>query len=289
MRFAVLFAVLTIAGTSRAQTSAPDEKGEPERARKAAHLALRAAETYAITLEGEPSAPLRLVPKPLLQWSNPVAGSIYGSVFVWTDQGRPAVVASIYKWYAPNDHLGVEFHSLVSGPVSSRRVGSTVWASRRAGLEFRPVPGAPSPADKPVGRLSQMRALAKEFTASETTRENVSRELRLLPNPVFRNERSDDECLDGGLFAFVEGTDPEVFLVVQARRSSDGARCEWAYALARMNSCAVKVSRRGREVWSLPEITWAEAFDHSRPYTLFTFKPGDGVNPPGPDDGVSTP
>ncbi|MDR3636282.1 MAG: hypothetical protein P4L84_20940 [Isosphaeraceae bacterium] len=268
----------------RGQTSPPPSTSETERAQGAAELARKAAEEYTIALGSDASEPLGLVTKPVLQWSNPVSGSIHGSVFVWTRQGRATAIASIYKWYAPRHHLGVEFHSLAAGPLVAKRAGENAWTPRLPGIELRPIPGAPAPADKPVARLAQMRALAKEFTASETTRENIRRELRRLSNPIFRNLDADAQFLDGALFAFVEGTDPEVVLDVQARRVAGADTFEWVYGLVRMNSNALRVAHRGREVWTIPEIPWREAFDHDRPYTLFTFQPGEGVNPPGPGD-----
>jgi hypothetical protein len=54
----------------------------------------------------------------------------------------------------------------------------------------------------------------------------------------------------------------------------------WHYALARMNSVALRVLHHKREVWSVPTFSWEQTFDPREPYTLFTFKPGQGVNPP---------
>ena len=123
-----------------------------------------------------------------------------------------------------------------------------------------------------------MRDLAKEFTASETDRDGVIRELRLLTQPLYRYQSTDSAVLDGALFTFAEGTDTEIIMLIEARQNGNGF--VWRYALARMNSVALRVLHNKREVWSVPTISWEQAFNLREPYTLFTFKPGQGVNPP---------
>ena len=282
MQSALLFLVASSACAQAPQPPetrpAPDGQTEAARASEAAVDTKKAAESYAIRAEPRGRAVLRLEPGPLLQWSNPVAGSFHGSVFVWTDKGRPAVVASIYKKYVPlPPHLGIEFHTMASGPVSAERDGHPEWFPDRGGLEPEPVPDAPAPADSPAQRLRQVRALARQFAATKTDRKDVTRSLRLLPQPIFRYEAPDSDVLDGALFAFVEGTDPEVFLLIEARRRA--GKLAWSYTLARMNSIALRVTYAGRELWAVPTIPWQQAFNPREPYTLLIFRPGQGVNP----------
>jgi hypothetical protein len=255
-----------------------DGNTEAARAREAALITRKAAESYSITTGSRGDTALVLEPKSLLQWSNPVAGSFHGSVFVWTSHGRPEVVASIYKWYSLTPHLGVELHSLASSPVQAVRDGEPEWVPNRAGVELKPIPGGPTPASSAPQRLRQLRDLAKEFTASETDRHDVTRELRLLTQPLYRYQSTDPAVLDGALFTFAEGTDTEIIMLIEARRADSGF--VWHYAFARMNSVALRVLHRKREVWSVPTISWEQTFNPREPYTLLTFKPGQGVNPP---------
>ena len=249
---------------------------ETERAAEAAAIVLDEARAYILESESlSGRAELRLEPRPLLQWSNPVAGSIHGSVFVWTDRGRPEVIGSLYKWSSPNKHLGVELHALGTGRVSGDRNGRPIWKPTRTGPDREPIPGAPVPGPTPTARLRQMRALAKSFSATETTRAAVGRELRLLPQPLYRYESTDPEVVDGGLFAFVEGTDPEIVLLIEARRGADGPR--WHFAAARLNSCVLDMKYEGRPAWSAPEIPWNQARDHGEPYSLFIYQPDPGM------------
>jgi hypothetical protein len=71
--------------------------------------------------------------------------------------------------------------------------------------------------------------------------------------------------LDGGVFAFVQGTDPEILLSIEAA----GKEPQWRFAAARMQNCAVWVNLDGRPVWRAEQLEWAKAFDHTQPYTLF--------------------
>ena len=90
-----------------------------------------------------------------------MAGSFHGSVFVWTSHGRPEVIASIYKWYSLTPHLGVELHSLASSPVQAVRDDEPEWVPNRAGVELKPIPGAPAPAGAVPQRLRQYLPLTR--------------------------------------------------------------------------------------------------------------------------------
>jgi hypothetical protein len=268
MRPTILVLVMSNA-LAQAQAQ-PEEKMETARATDAAVAAEKAARAYRITAGEGAEKALRLEPTPLLRWSNPVIGQFYGSVFVWTEEGRPAVVASIFKHFKPiPPTLAVEFHSLTEGPATAERGGHADWTPARGGVEFRPVPDGPTPADTPASRLRQLRTMAAGFSATKKGRNAVTRPLRLLTQPLYRYEGNGS---GGALFAFVEGTDPEVFLLLEARVRDKGLA--WHYALARMNSCEFRVAQGGREIWSAPLIPWSRARDTSEPYALITLPDG---------------
>ncbi len=254
---------------------------ESARAAKAGERTRAEAALYRVDVGAEPGRIATLAPASVLRWSNPVVGSIHGEVFVWTDRGCPALVGSIYKWSAPQTHLGVELHALTTGPISADRRGRTVWSPGPADVARKPIPGAPAPAETPEARLRQARALALEFSAKETTREGVPRELRLLTRPIYRAESADPEIIDAALFAFVEGTDPEVILIIEARKGPAGA--EWRFAAARLNSVDLRLNHKGREAWHAPEIPWAQARDHAQAYTLYIYGSDPGIPADGPE------
>jgi hypothetical protein len=101
-----------------------------------------------------------------------------------------------------------------------------------------------------------MRILANDFTAELTDfRQNNSGErqsLRRLTQPLYRYQSTAPELLDGALFAFTLGTDPEVFLLLEARRV--GEAFAWQYGLARMNNDAMIVLHKERKVQTFERV-----------------------------------
>jgi hypothetical protein len=98
-----------------------------------------------------------------------------------------------------------------------------------------------------------MKAIAARFKATMTgwQGDNTDQEeLRLLPRPLYRYElknakEPDPNLLDGALFAYVQGTDPEVVLVLEAIGTAEKA--VWQYAFVRATSGGLEV-KLGREV-----------------------------------------
>lgn len=246
----------------------PDESVEQERAATALDLSRRGAREYRLCLADAKRTELELKSEPLLRWSNPSVGSIHGGVFLWTHQGRPAAVASVYKWFDPLDHMAFEVHSLSTVSVVGILKTKEVWNCGKPGVEFKPVPDARAPAASPAGRLSQMRSISGDFTAEKTDRDdNVSvQQMRLLTQPVFRYSSPDGRVVDGALFAFVQGTDPEVLLLLEAHETKTGP--VWHYALARMNSTVFKVSYLDKPVWETEVLPWDVVFNNRATYNI---------------------
>jgi hypothetical protein len=114
-----------------------------------------------------------------------------------------------------------------------------------------------------------MRLLAADFRASDDFGGKGWTELRLLPTPIARYGESGSNLVDGALFAFVLGTDPEVFLFIEARSGAQGP--EWQYALAPMTIFAVKASYQGKAVWELPNR--GPATDPDKPFFVTVYLP----------------
>jgi hypothetical protein len=214
--------------------------------------AKREASALSIRVGNPESEPLVMVPEPVLKWSNPIQGTLYGDVFIWTHKGRPEVVGSFLEWYAPIQSRELELHSLSLGPLVAKRDNGEAWAPTRPGVELKSIPGAAAPGASAAQRLRQMRELAKEFTARQVTHAGDHRDLRLLNQPIYRYKQTEADLVDGALFVFVLATDPETFLQIEARQVNGAL--QWQYALARFNSTALSVSHNGREVWTAPQI-----------------------------------
>ncbi len=227
---------------------------------------------YQLTLSGNPGAELRLQETPAFRLGKQHTNTLEdGAIFLWTgDHGRPEVAMQVFRDSRDPQVLWIhEFSSLSPVPLSANRNGRTWWAPTMPGLEFRPVPGAPQPADSEARRARQMRALADGFRATDDFGGKGWSELRLLPTAISRYGKSGTRILDGALFAFVYGTDPEVFLFLEARPGKDAL--EWQYALAPMTIFAVKCSYRGKAAWELPNR--GPALDPSKPFFVTKYEP----------------
>jgi hypothetical protein len=224
----------------------------------------RAAESYRIVLESDPARSAEFRPEPILRWTNPLRKTDDGAVFLWIERGRPEAIASFYRYRAPEDgllHEDHEFQSLATTGLSATRNGRVAWSPRTAGVTLAPIPGAPDPAATAPERLRQMRALARDFHAFFDLAENQS-ELRLLTHPLYRYEINRPDLIDGALFAFVQTTDPEVLLLLEARPIN--GKAAWHYAFARMSMVNLRARHKDQSVW---RVDWEPKFgDISLPY-----------------------
>src|SRR5262249_52453190 len=77
-------------------------------------------------------------------------------------------------------------------------------------------------------------------------------ELRLLPQPLIRYQPKDGPVIDGALFTFVwtRGTDPELVLLLECRKTSAGRG--WFYASVRFSNRALWLKHHDIEVWRGP-------------------------------------
>jgi len=168
--------------------------------------------------------------------------------------------------------METEIHSLSLNRLTAERGGEEIWVPSRGGAVLSPVPQAVAPAESPTKRLRQMRALAKEFSAVAVDGTHAEWHLRLLTQPLYRYESVDESLLDGALFAFVKGTDPDVFLLIEARQTADGHR--WEYALIRFTgSVKLRVFHSGQEVWNVLPLRRGQIQDRQEPYVAFRTYP----------------
>jgi hypothetical protein len=266
-----LTAAVPVVGRAQKADDPPPNKENIEAALK---LTLAAAAEYEIRVgNDEKEKPLELQREPILKWSNPDRGEVHGNVFVWTRDGRPLVVGSLFKWFTRFTHMSHEFQSLTEDPLSAKFHGEQVWKTSEAGLRFADLPGAAVPAATEAQRLLQLKQLAKEFSGSKKERDEKTGviELRLLPQPVYRYAAPKQGIITGGLFALVHGTDPEIFLLIEAR-GKDTATARWQYAVTRMTSSEVRLKHGDKQVWSGEIVPWKDVTDHTHAYTSFLFK-----------------
>jgi hypothetical protein len=199
-------------------------------------------------------------PRPVLRWLNPTRGQKgEPTLILWTDGGRPEALASVYPW---GTFLTYECVSLARGKgLTASEEGRTVWAPDAAGVTFREIPDAPAPAATAAGRLKQAKALAERFKVALVSTDGVHasrEELRLLATPIYRYElevekAAHPDLIDGAVLAFVQGTDPEAVLLVEAVRR--GGQIGWQYAFGRATGYDVEARLGSSVVWSTSPST----------------------------------
>ncbi len=252
---------------------------EAESAKKFRAYARETAAAYEARAGSAQGRELSLVAEPILRWSNPLGGrKAHGEVFLWTDGGRPAAALSMYEY---TDAAGVvhehhEFSSLATTGLYFASKRPLAWSPADPAIELRLLEDAPAPADSPRLRLTQMRELSGKFTGEKTTRQDETRDLRVLTRPVYRYEPAGDRAapeasggiLDGALFAFVEATDPEILLWLEARDA--GGKPAWHFAAVRMNSIRLALAYDGKPAWEVDILPWRDALNRrDLPYTAF--------------------
>jgi hypothetical protein len=215
------------------------------------------AADYAITPRDASKSPPKPLADPILRWTQPVRGGDDGAVFLWVSEGRPEAVGTIFTYRVPDSRRTIqhEVHSLALTPVDATWRGKPMWRADEPGVSFRAVPDAPEPATSAPSRLRQMQAIGRDFSAENVHEKSGKNELRLMPRPLYRYEPTDPSLVDGALFCLAHGTDPEVFLLLEDRKTKSGA-CEWRYALARFSDLALKARFKGKDVWSVGPGQW---------------------------------
>ena len=238
---------------SHAEQTADEAKTDDARLRAVKELLEQSVDWYEVLPEANAKAGLR--PQVVLSWQNAVRNNTGAALLaIWTDQGRPEAMASIFQ----NDNsICHEFVSLSrSKKILVRDKTRVLWSPAKTGVEFHDVPGAPAPADDRAGRLRQMKSLAGRFGArlpQPQVGDGHAEVLRLLPKPLYRYALEDSKgtspnLRDGAMFAFVMGTDPEAVLLLEAVERED--KVVWQYAFARATAYAVEASLGDAVVWS---------------------------------------
>src|SRR5262245_23818967 len=228
-----------------AEVGGADEpaKAEPDPSREALDRLVKGYELFL----GADAVPLEMQAEPVLRWPNSTRDTHEGATFVWVRDGRPEAIACVWE----NGGFWADaFHSLSDKKIVGRHNGRTFWQTDKPGIEFTKFADAPEPADTALKRLAQMKDLARRFKCRLTDLNRKTEELRLLPRPIFRYQTDRKDLIDGALFAYVQGTDPEVVLVLEAARRE--GKSEWRYALTRRTAHSAEADLDGKPHWSVP-------------------------------------
>jgi hypothetical protein len=205
-----------------------------------------------------------LIDAALLRYNSPGAGTTDGSLWAWGKTGRPVALAAVFFEQRPKEEekWSCELLSLSSGPVGAQSATGWKWTPAKSDLRFVPVPEAPAVAEKEADRSRQMKDLARRFAVSATYREGLTEQLRLLVRSLHRYTDREDDLLDGTIYAFASGTNPEALLLLEARGDATGRRV-WHFGFARMGAGTCKAKLNDQVVWECSAI---KAWDNREPY-----------------------
>jgi hypothetical protein len=247
LRWAVLFAALVTA-LAAAPLLAQDGAVEPREPVEFSVFSAVAAK-YIIRKEGE-DGPLEAHSRSLLNWTNPTRKQERGGVFVWLDEGRPAVIGSVFTYdFGGKSHFKHELQSLSPSPLTAEYDGHLAWTPKKPGVTWRTIKDGPPAAQTERQRLLQFRQIARRFAVGIESPDGDRAQLRPVPQPLLRYSSPRQEVLDGAVFSFVVATDPEAVLLIElAGRSGEE---QWRYAFAPMTFWALTATDESdRTVWS---------------------------------------
>ena len=245
---------------------------------------LAEARTWDIYLDAAHQTKADFIERPVYLWTNPTKGSgQYGSVFLWVYQGRPAAIGSFFghpmaQGTGERRRMVHEFHALAPIqllPVCHDGDGQT-WQPTEA-ISLRPLPDAPAVEASPARRLLTMRNIGRQFGGYTVDWRKQRWELRLLPQPLFRYEKSPAEIIDGALLALVTdaGTDPEVLLLLEAQKEGG-----WHYAVMRFSDSSVYVRHGDKEIFTAVRGVVAEKYNAEHTYQVLQKRYLDELNEP---------
>ena len=231
---------------------AADEQAPENISAKLLKLHRDEASRWDIFVDAQRTNKAKFVSEPVYRWTNASrANGQTGAMFVWTFEGRPVAIGGVFS----NPEAGRrvimhEFHALGPLRITAQLNDSKYQWLPGAGVPVHPLPDSPVPAATAKQRATQMRDIAREFTAHTVDDVGVRWQLRLLSRPLFRYEKPENDVIDGALFAFVSdaGTDPEIILVLEAVKT--GEKVTWHYRSVRFSISSLYVQYKGKDVWT---------------------------------------
>jgi hypothetical protein len=249
MRHVCLLAGLAV---GLAAAAAADDDRDRDEAAEAERICAAELPRWRLTAAG---TALDTPTESVLRWTNPSAGRVYGNTYVWLQEGRPVAASCFFRYFDPYRSFNGELVALAGTKLIAMRDDKVVWQPRDE-WKWHPLPGAAAPAATAAARLAQMRALAGEFAVEILDTRNVAKgeeqTPRLLPKPLYRYDAERTKTLDGALYAFVVGTDPELLLLLECDTAA--AKPEWRFGVTRMNRYLIHLKRKGETVWEAAAV-----------------------------------
>jgi hypothetical protein len=215
---------------------------------------------------------IELQKTPLLRYDDPTRGIeerrtdglLDATVWRMGKSGRPTalITLEIYRAGEARAVLCYEFLSLTSAPFELVSPRGPQWTPSSTTLKMSPLEDASSPADSGRARLTQMRQLARRFSVQEEIKDGIKIACRLLSQPIDRYAGGREDIVDGAIFAFANGTNPEAGLLLECDDKM------WRFGLVRLSSAGLFARLDHKPIWEVPRITKSGEMD---PYVGMPF------------------
>lgn len=251
----VVFVVLQAGGHCRGDDASDKSEREKQSKRRLEVMQSAIDDLKVSSNEIETDAALKLGKSPLLRYNDPTRGLgdrskglMDAGVWRLGESGRPTalVTLEIYRDQGERAILSYEFASLVPSRFAILSPRGPAWSPTRTDLKMVRLPGADRPADSPKARLIQMRQFCKRFSVHEALDSGDKVECRLLPQPIDRYADEKRGILDGAIFAFANGTNPELALLLECNAD------DWSYGAVRLSAGALFAELDGKPFFEAP-------------------------------------
>jgi len=266
-----------IAANQCSEAEEPAAQGERERAEAKKLFAYFDVQAKRFDARLDSGVPLEREGESIFNWT--IDRSWHGSFFVWTANGRPALVGCFLSDSTKPDLRSayVELFSMADQPLMPVTFTTTAqqkyeWSPLVAQNATVAIHDRRAPAKTERIRRSQMRELAEQFEVTmfrEADSNDTQEELRLMAKPLYRYPPLKDGSLEGAMFAYLttRGTDPEFLLAVECdpRKEVD------AWKVRPIRSCTRRLDLRrdGASVWTCEPYTEAlQRTKLSEPYMI---------------------
>jgi len=241
---------MTMAGSASNGQDPPGATPDESPAKRRLEVMRKALDDLRVTSTAISSpAALKFGQHPLLRYSDQTRGLLDAAVWRLGERGRPTALVTL-ELYQPREGaeaLSYEFLSLSTAPLEMQSARGIKWAPASSELKMLPLEGAPLRAESPRARLTQLRQLAQRFSAREEL-QNDQIECRLLPQPIDRYNDAKNGILDGAVFAFANGTNPEVGLILECSEK------EWSYGAFRLSAAALAAELDDKTVFTAEKV-----------------------------------
>jgi hypothetical protein len=246
----VAIACVMVSAQATAQRGASEE--EPPQQPPEGRLGVMQAaigDLRTTSAEIKPPGSLQFGIRPVLRYSDQTRGLCDAAIWRLAEKGRPIafVTLELYQSGANAEMLSYEFVSLTGDGFEMKSARGPKWSPHNTDLKLVPLTDAPAPATTSRARLAQFRQIAQRFSAHEEL-EDGALECRLLPQPIDRYSDADAGPLDGAVFAFANGTNPEVGLMLECTEKA------WSYGAFRLTSAEIVVSLDGKPFFTVEQV-----------------------------------